>query len=258
MKFYGHRLKLSAKDGEQRKPKKGRYAFSFGVALLSITFAGLATARSDQQVISDFQLSGVSLETVQVDRKPAFRIAMPRSSYQDPATEKLTDRNFMAWLPVAFKDGVIEGEVMSTLAPDAPDFARGFIGLAFRIDTAGRFESIYLRPTNSTAEDQVRRNHTVQYAAYPDFRFDALRREFPEKYESHADVALNRWIRMRIEVAGNVAKLYLDRKPNPALIVRDLKYGAAQVGGVGVWIETGTIAHFRNLRISETSKASSQ
>jgi hypothetical protein len=50
-------------------------------------------------------------------------------------------------------------DLASDLAADAPAYARGFVGLAFRIDAAGRFENIYLRPTNSTAADQVRRNH---------------------------------------------------------------------------------------------------
>lgn len=65
----------------------------------------------------------------------------------------------MAWLPVDFKDGSIEVDVASDLASDAPAYARGFIGVSFRIDSQARFESIYLRPTNSQADDQIRRNH---------------------------------------------------------------------------------------------------
>lgn len=83
-------------------------------------------------------------------------------------------------------------------------------------DDGGRFESIYLRPTNSSAGDQVRRNHTVQYVAFPDYRFFTLRAEAPEKYESCADVDLGRWIHMRIEVAGQRAALYLDGNSRPA------------------------------------------
>lgn len=85
---------------------------------------------------------------------------------------------------------------------------------------------VYLRPANSLADDQVRRNHTVRYFAYPDYDFDRLRREAPETYETYADIALGRWIHMRIVVAGNRAQLYLDHKERPALIVNDLKLGA--------------------------------
>ncbi|UZF31921.1 DUF1080 domain-containing protein [Ralstonia pseudosolanacearum] len=183
---------------------------------------------------------------------------MPSSAYQDPAREQLSDRNFMAWLPVDFQDGTIEVEVASDLAPDAPAYARGFVGISFRIDGQGRFESVYLRPTNSTADDQQRRNHSVQYAAYPDFRFNRLRAESPEKYETYAELALGRWIHMKLVVAGSQARLYLDRKAEPALVVHDLKLGPMQRGGVGIWLESGTIAHFRNLQIKPANPSPSE
>lgn len=207
-------------------------------------------AVSAQQKIEDFNLSGVTLRPDTYLGEPAFEVRMPSSSYQDPAKEKLADRNFMAWLPIDFGNGVIEVEIASDLASDAPDYARGFVGFAYRIDEKGQFENIYLRPTNSTATDQIRRNHTIQYAAYPDFRFDMLRTNSPEKYETYADIATGRWIHMRLVVKGARAELYLDRSPRPAFIVNDMKLPATQRGGVGIWIESGTIAHFRNLRIT--------
>ncbi|WP_197278315.1 hypothetical protein [Rhizobium sp. AAP43] len=200
--------------------------------------------------IEDFRLSGVALLETTYQGVQAFQMTMPTEAIQDPQRETLTDRDFMAWLPVDFSDGVIDVEIASELVPNAPGYARGFIGLTFRIDENGRFESIYLRPTNSTADDQVRRNHSIQYVAYPDYRFDRLRREEPEKYESYAELDLGRWIHMRIVVAGARAELYLDGNARPALIVNDLKFGVNQHGGVGVWLESGTIAYFRSLRIS--------
>ena len=197
----------------------------------------------------DFTLSGVSVEQSSYKGGPAFRMTMPSEAIQDPQKEKLADRDFMAWLPSNFGDGVIEVEVASELVENAPDYARGFIGLTFRIDKDGRFESIYLRPTNSTADDQVRRNHSVQYVAYPDYRFDRLRQESPEKYESYAELDLERWMHMKIVVSGAKAELYLDGNPRPALIVNDLKLGPSQRGGVGVWLESGTVAYFRNLKV---------
>jgi len=156
----------------------------------------------------------------------------------------------MAWLPLEFHNGTIEVEVASDLALDAPFYARGFVGVSFRIDQVSRFENIYLRPTNSLADDQVRRNHTIQYFAYPDYVFDRLRRESPGIYETYADIAPGRWIHMKIVVAGSRARLYLDSKERPALIVNDLKLGSDQRGGVGLWIESGTVAHFRNLQVT--------
>ncbi|WP_211394270.1 hypothetical protein [Agrobacterium tumefaciens] len=211
---------------------------------------GHSAGTSASPAVGDFTLSGVSLEQSSYKGEPAFRMAMPSEAIQDPQKEKLSDRDFMAWLPLDFGDGVIEIEVASELVENAPAYARGFVGLTFRIDKDGRFESIYLRPTNSTAGDQVRRNHSVQYVAYPDYRFDRLRQESPEKYESYAELDLGRWIHMKILVSGERAELYLDGNERPALIVSDLKLGAGQRGGVGVWLESGTLAYFRNLKVT--------
>ncbi|MGG7445076.1 hypothetical protein ACQ3G7_03175 [Kosakonia oryzendophytica] len=203
----------------------------------------------------DFILSGVSLERCSYQHYPAIRMTMPSDKIQDPERDILADRDFMAWLPLDFGDGEIEAWLASELVSEAPAYARGFIGLTFRIDTKGQFESIYLRPINSQADDQVRRNHSVQYVAFPDFRFDRLRRESPEKYETYAELELARWIHMRIVVNGKQAILYLDHADKPAFIVSDLKLGEAQRGGVGVWLESGTVAYFRDLVIRRQTQA---
>lgn len=203
-----------------------------------------ATPPQPEPHLADFTVNGVEL--TQDDE--GWRVALPRLYWQDPAKAPLADRDFMALLPADFSDGVIEVEVKGELAEGAPEFARAFVGLAFRVNE-GRFESIYLRPTNGVADDQVRRNHSVQYVAFPEWRFDRLRRESPERYETAADIAPGRWAKMRVEVAGNRAMLFLDNRPSPVLIVNDLKHGAQQRGGIGLWVETGTVAHFRNLRI---------
>lgn len=222
-----------------------------GVLLASCALLALAPQSRAGTAVNEFRLSGVSLKESTYLSQAALEMRMPSSAYQDPAKEQLTDRTFMAWLPMDFRNGTIDVDVASELAPDAPSYARGFVGITFRIDDSPRFEGIYLRPTNSVAEEQIFRNHSVQYFSYPDYPWYRLRKEAPEKYESYTDIAPGRWIHMKIAVAGNSAKLYLDNKALPALVVNDLKLGADQRGGVGVWIETGTIAHFRDLRVTQ-------
>ena len=77
------------------------------------------------------------------------------------------DLDTFAFVPgLDFHDGTIELDVAGTRLANAPPGARGFIGVAFRIDTAGATfacEGLYIRPTNGRAEDQVRRNHSTQY-----------------------------------------------------------------------------------------------
>jgi hypothetical protein len=215
---------------------------------------GMGVSAAAQLSTSDFTLSGVSITSGKFDGREGFKIAMPSSQWQDPSKETLTDRDFMAWLPLNFHNGTIEVDIASTLAAGAPDYARGFAGVSFRIQPERSFENIYLRPTNSQAEDQVRRNHSVQYFAWPDYRFDRLRKESPEKYETYADFRLNHWVHMKIVVDGQRATLYLDNKATPALIVNDLKLGSQAQGGVGIWIESGSEAWFSNLKVTPSQK----
>ena len=111
---------------------------------------------------------------------------------KDPAIEAVDEATFVKLVGTDFKNGTIEVEVLSRLLKDAPAFARGFIGVAFRInEDNSRFESFYVRPTNGRADDQLRRNRATQYFSYPDFKFDRLRKESPGRYESYADMTLN-------------------------------------------------------------------
>ena len=169
---------------------------------------------------------------------------------KDSSVQEFDQPTFVKIRGVDFRNGTIEVKVLSRLLKNAPDFARGFIGIAFRInDSNTKYESIYIRPTNGRADDQVRRNHSIQYYSYPDYKFDRLRKESPEKYEAYSDMALNRWITMRIEVKGTQAKLFLDNNKQPSLIVNDLKHGGGLSGGIGLWVDVGTEGFFSDLRI---------
>ena len=163
------------------------------------------------------------------------------------------DTDTFAFVPgVDFHDGTIEVDVAGSLLPDAPPDARGFIGIAFRIDAeSGSFacEGLYIRPTNGRAEDQVRRNRSTQYFSYPGYDFDRLRREAPGRYESYADLVPGEWTHLRIEVSGASARFYVGSTAQPALIVRDLKRGADAHGTVGLFVGVGTDGHFRNLSV---------
>lgn len=154
-----------------------------------------------------------------------------------------------------FQNGVIEVKVLSRLLKTARPSDRGFIGIAFRIDEQhSKFEGIYIRPTNGRADDQVRRNHSVQYFSYPNFKFDRLRKETPETFESYADMGLNEWITMRIEVKGKEAKLFLNNSKYPVLLVKDLKLGDKASGGIGLWVDVGTEGYFRDLKVILSNK----
>lgn len=151
-----------------------------------------------------------------------------------------------------FGDGTIELWVAGAPAPGAPSDARGFVGLVFRSTADGsHFENFYLRPTNGRADDQLRRNHSTQYASLPAFPWFRLRKETPGKYESYADLVPGRWTHVRVVVAGERASLFVNDAPQPSLVVNDLKLGPAR-GKVGLWIGTGTIGYFSRMVVTPT------
>lgn len=150
----------------------------------------------------------------------------------------------------SFRNGTIEVDLAGQPAAGAGEGARGFIGIAFRIQGDGRYEYIYLRPTNGRADDQVRRNHSTQYSAHPDFDFARSRQEAPEKYESYVDLEPGVWTRFKIDIDGRRARLYVHGAEQPCLIVNDMKH-EPQEGGVALWVGPGTDGYFSNLKITK-------
>lgn len=150
-----------------------------------------------------------------------------------------------------FKNGTIEVSLMGELSENANAQARGFVGIAFRInDDNSKFECIYLRPTNSRSTDQLRRNHSVQYISHPDYHWYKLRKETPGKYETYVDINRDNWTKIKITVKDNNATLYVNESEQPTLIINDLKHTPASNGAIGLWISEGTVAHFSDLEIT--------
>jgi hypothetical protein len=152
-----------------------------------------------------------------------------------------------------FENGTIEIKMYSQIQdpPPYPGVA-GFIGIYFRIkEDDSAFESIYLRPKVGRASKQFWRNHAVQYISYPHAKFDTLRKSYlPGSYEGSAPVALNEWIKMRIEVNGETAEMFVNDMKYSSFIV-DKMLGKHKIGGVGLYVDIGTIGYFKDLKVTK-------
>ena len=155
---------------------------------------------------------------------------------------------------IEFSNGVIEVEVSGSPGPGAAAGARGFVGIAFRVQDTARYDAFYLRPTNGRVEDQERRNRSAQYISHPEWPWFRLRQETPGKYESYVDLVPDEWTKIRVVVDGQRARLFVHDQAQPTLVVNDVKSGATAKGGIALWIGPGTIAHFRNLRVTTAEK----
>lgn len=190
----------------------------------------------------NFVAVNVSAENFNLDGEKVLRVVK---------TEKLFDFdiNSVAKLKDSdFHNGIIEVEMLSRLLPDAPDFARGFIGIAFRInENNSAFESFYIRPTNSNTSDPVRRAHGCQYFSFPKYTFAYLRENNITDYEAPISHGLNEWIKLKAVIKDARADFYLNDALT--LTVTDLKRGENARGAVGFFVDIGTEAFYKNLNI---------
>jgi len=175
-------------------------------------------------------------------------------TYQGKEATRVTDREGGGGLALlkgsTFKNGAIEVELAGRPTAGAFAGARGFVGIAFRVQGGGsKYECIYLRPTNGRADDMARRNHSTQYVSEPEWPWDRLRRESPGVYESYVDLEAGAWTKYKIVVKGARAELYVHDAAQPCLIVKDLKLGDSG-GAVALWVGPGTDAYFANLKVT--------
>ena len=77
-----------------------------------------------------------------------------------------------------------------------------------------------------------------------------MRTEVPGHYAAYVDLITGAWTKMRIEVEGKKALLFVHGNEQPTLVVNYLKHGADLSGGLGLYINNGTEGFFRNLVVN--------
>ena len=203
------------------------YVFALAVLLVS---SGAKIRGQQGQKLAGLALDKLELRNVKAE--PVTYLGRSAVRVTDAGPEGLDDAGRLAIVPgTSFQDGTIEVNLSGDTRPNAPPNLRGFVGIAFRITPdRSHFECFYLRPKNGRAEDQLQRNHSVQYISIPGFGWEKLRSQ------------------VKIQVAGSRARLYVNGAEQPALIVNDLKQPSVD-GAIALWVGLGTIAHFSDLRV---------
>jgi hypothetical protein len=180
--------------------------------------------------------------------KVEFTEAANRSS---PGVDLLFDMPTFVLIPINFTNGTIEVDMLGRLNGQGLPDARAFVGLAYRVvDSGVRFESVYLRPLNGrkTNPPAPRDKRAIQYFAYPDWKFDRLRREYPDgRYEAGADIADDEWITLKLDIAD--ARIGVSINGKEEFVLTDTK-ATPEAGGIGLWVGRGTEGYFANLRIT--------
>lgn len=149
----------------------------------------------------------------------------------------------VAWLKdVQFSDGTIEIDLCGK------DVKQGsFLGIAFHGSSKDTCEAIYFRPFNFLATDSAQRSHMVQYVFENKYGWERLRNEYPGVYEGQVSPVIrpNAWFHVKIEVKGEIIKVYTNHSKTPCLVVNSLN--TIHKGNLGLWVGNTSTGDFANL-----------
>jgi hypothetical protein len=191
------------------------------------------------------KLDGEEVLKVERDLKALpFDIKRLGATVNGPLYARLKDSDF--------ENGTIEVKVLSRIQKNTPyPDSWGFIGVAFRINgDNSAFESIYLRPKVGRSAHPIVRNEAVQYYSFPDYKMDKINNLPGGPFETSADIGLDEWITMRIEIKDQQATLFINDKKEPTLVVKAMK-GNLKSGAIGLWVDIGTEGYFKDLKITK-------
>jgi hypothetical protein len=225
--------------------------------LILATFSGYSQNQQIKLKKQTFELHNVTGSVIEFEGSKVLKIERDLKAL--PFDEKnlettVDDRHYARLLGIDdFENGIIEVKMYSQIQNPSPyPPAAGFIGLYYRIkEDDSEFESIYLRPKVGRINNQMARNHAVQYFSYPDFKFQTLRDKFPAgSYEGSAPVMLNEWITMRLEINGETAEMFINDLKHSSFIVNKM-LGNNKKGYVGLYVDIATTGYFKDLKVTK-------
>jgi hypothetical protein len=149
-------------------------------------------------------------------------------------------------IPASFTNGTIEVNILSRLNGKGHADARAFAGIAYRISADSRPVLSGLPAPLEWTEDesaQPRDQRAIQYFAYPDWKFDRLREQYPEgDYEASAKIGPDEWITLKLDIDDT--RLTATVNGTQTLALRETK-AAPVAGAVGLFVDMQRILHLR-------------
>ncbi|MGD8868938.1 MAG: hypothetical protein PVI01_15015, partial [Gemmatimonadales bacterium] len=135
---------------------------------------------------------------------------------------------------VEFENGVIEVDV-------AVNGSRSYPGLIFRLQSPRDYERVYLRPHRAGLYPDA-----IQYVPVSN-GIAGWQLYNGDGFTAGAQIPKGEWLRLRLEVSGEQARLYLDGGGGPALAMTHLGHGSSR-GSIGVLGPRDGTACFSNFR----------
>ncbi|WP_413377550.1 hypothetical protein [Alkalihalobacillus sp. 1P02AB] len=190
----------------------------------------------------------VSVNPADIGNKKALRVTLTEKVTNGEPKVDFVDMPTFLKIPENFTNGIITVDLYSRLLNNAPEYARGFAGIAYRINDNHSFESVYLRPLNGlkAKPEPPRDSRAVQYFSYPYWQYDRLRTEHPGQFETGANIGSSEWINLKLVVNGTILKVFINGVEN--LTLAETKADVS-TGDIGLFVDIGTEAFFSNLHI---------
>lgn len=139
---------------------------------------------------------------------------------------------------ISLQNGTIEVDV-------AVDGGRSYPGINFRIQSQKDYERFYIRPHRQSLYPDALQ-YTPCINGISEWQLCS-----GEGYTSGAVLPRNEWIRIRLEIKGEKARVFINDQPEPALRIHQLKHGISE-GSIGLNGPANGTAYFSNLRYHET------
>ena len=145
---------------------------------------------------------------------------------------------------VEFETGTIEVDLMGENNP-----GKSFIGIAFNIQNDSTYEAIYFRPFNFVADEQIRKEHMVQYIFHPEYGWNRLRTERTGEFEAQLPNPPNpdEWFRAFITVTQDRVQVRLSEIGEPVLEVPRLSDPLSNK--IGYWVGHNSSGRFDKFNI---------
>lgn len=133
-----------------------------------------------------------------------------------------------------FADGEIELDMASSNGQE-------YLGLAFRIQDAHHYQTLYFRPASTGTIN------AIQYMPEKKNDFNWWDYE-AEKYQAKATLPATSWFHVKAVVKGNELKVYVNHEATPSMVYKDLDPDLKQ-GSVGYWFGNSLSCAYKNLTV---------
>ncbi len=136
---------------------------------------------------------------------------------------------------IQFENGIIEFDMAVT-------GERSYPGIVFRMINRNEYERIYIRPHLSKVFQNV-----VQYEGTFN-GLDSWQLYFGPGKSASAEIPVNKWFHVKVEVLNNQARLFLNEQP--IMFIKELVHGVSK-GTIGVWGPNDGSAYFSNFSFEQ-------